>query len=81
MKSKFGKKFNHDFIAKDHDSDVNNTNNSIRLGYAELLKWTSEKAKTSKIIIDLGGGTGNTTASLDNFDKVFCVDISKNMLA
>ncbi len=81
MKSKFGEKFNHDFIAKDYDSDVKNINNPIRLGYSELLKWTSKKAKSSKIILDLGCGTGNTTASLNNFDKVFCVDISEKMLS
>ncbi len=81
MKSKFGEKFNHDFIAKDYDSDVKDIGNPIRIGYAELLKWASEKAKSSKIILDLGCGTGNTTNSLDNFEKVFCVDISENMLA
>ncbi len=81
MKSKFGEKFNHDFIAKDYDSDVKDNNNPIRLGYAELLKWTSDKAKFSKIILDLGCGTGNTTNSLDNFEKVFCIDISENMLS
>ncbi len=81
MKSKFGEKFNHDFIAKDYDSDVKDSNNPIRLGYKELLKWVSKKAGNSKIILDLGCGTGNTTGSLRSFEKVFCVDISKNMLS
>ncbi len=81
MKSEFGEKFNHDFIAKDYDSDVKNVNNPIRLGYAELLKWAAGKAKLSKNILDLGCGTGNTIDSLDNFEKVFCVDISENMLS
>jgi putative AdoMet-dependent methyltransferase len=81
MKSKFGEKFNHDFIAEDYDSDVRDISNPIRLGYAELLKWVSEKAEMSRIALDLGCGTGNTTNSLDGFDKVFCVDISENMLS
>ncbi len=81
MKSQFGEKFNHDLIAKDYDSDVKDSDNPIRLGYAKLLEWVSEKAKSSKIIIDLGCGTGNTTNSLNDFDKTFCIDISGNMLS
>ncbi len=81
MKSKFGEKFNHDPIAKDYDSDVKDSDNPIRLGYTELLEWVSKKAKTSKIIIDMGCGTGNTTNSLNNFEKVFCIDISENMIS
>ncbi len=81
MKSQFGKKFNHDFVAEDYDSDVKDSSNPIRLGYADLIKWVSEKAKSSKIILDLGCGTGNTTSSLTDFDKVFCVDISEKMLS
>ncbi len=81
MKSQFQKKFNHDPIAKNYDTDVKDSDNPIRLGYAELMKWVSKKSESSKIIIDLGCGTGNTTNALNHFDKVFCIDISENMLS
>lgn len=80
MKSQYSKKFNHDSISEGYDEDVKNENNPIREGYQELLNWAVKKAKDSKVIIDLGCGTGNTILSLLKLDKVYCVDISQNML-
>ena len=80
MKSKFAQKFNHDPIANDYDDNVQNENNPIRKGYISLMKWIKEKTKESNILIDLGCGTGNTSNQIDSDKKIYCVDISQNML-
>jgi putative AdoMet-dependent methyltransferase len=80
MKSKFAQKFNHDPIANDYDDNVQNENNPIRKGYSSLMKWINEKTKESNILIDLGCGTGNTSNQIDSDKKIYCVDISQNML-
>ncbi len=80
MKSKHIDKYNHNPIALGYDENVSDENNPIREGYNLLLEWVKEKAKNSKNIIDLGCGTGNTVKGLINFEKIYCVDISENML-
>lgn len=81
MKSEFVEKFNHDFIASKYDEDVADESHPIRTGYKSLLEWVSQKAEKSHVLIDLGCGTGNTVLELKHFEKVYCVDVSQNMLA
>ncbi len=80
MQSQFSKKFNHDPIAKDYDDNVKNENNPIRAGYSDMMTWIKEKTFSSKTIIDLGSGAGNTATQIDKYEEIYCVDISKNML-
>lgn len=80
MKSEFAQKFNHDSIANDYDDNVQNENNPIRNGYKNLMKWVKDKTKESKNLVDLGCGTGNTSNQIESDKKIYCVDISQNML-
>jgi putative AdoMet-dependent methyltransferase len=81
MKSAFYRKYNHDSVAKDYDENVKNKNNPVREGYDFLLSWVGAKIKSSKIILDLGSGTGNTVNSFPGgFEKIVCVDISNEMI-
>ncbi len=80
MKSKFAQKFNHDSIANDYDDNVQNENNPIRKGYANLMRWVKNKTRQSNVIVDLGCGTGNTSNQIELDKKIYCVDISQNML-
>jgi len=80
MKSEFAQKFNHDPIASDYDNNVQNGENPIRKGYSSLMKWIKEKTNESNVLIDLGCGTGNTSNQIDSGKKIYCVDISQNML-
>ena len=80
MKSEFAQKFNHDPIAKDYDENVQNEDNPIRNGYSDLMKWIKDKTKQSKILVDLGCGTGNTSRQIESYEKIYCVDISQNTL-
>lgn len=79
MKSTYAAQFNHDPIALGYDEHVQKENHPVRAGYEALLRWVGEKALGSKIVIDLGCGTGNTSASLPDCDAIYCVDISENM--
>lgn len=80
MKSKFAQKFNHDPIASDYDDNVQNEDNPIRKGYSSLMEWIKNKTKESKNLVDLGCGTGNTSSQIESCKKIYCVDISQNML-
>ncbi len=80
MKSKFVQKFNHDPIANGYDTNIQNENNPIRNGYSNLMKWIKSKTKQSNILVDLGCGTGNTSKQITSYKKIYCVDISQNML-
>ena len=80
MKSKFAQKFNHDSIANDYDDNVQNEDNPIRKGYSSLMKWVKKKTEESNILVDLGCGTGNTSIQIKSNKKIYCVDISQNML-
>lgn len=70
MKSQYADKFNHDSIACEYDENVQDENNPVRAGYQALLAWIQEKAQYSRVIVDLGCGTGNTIQALQNFEKV-----------
>ena len=80
MKSKFAQKFNHDPSAAIYDQVVKNEKHPIRTGYTNMMKWVNENTQDSNIIVDLGCGTGNTTKAVEFFDKIYCVDVSQNML-
>jgi len=80
MKSKFAQKFNHDSIADDYDANVQNEDNPIRKGYSSLMKWVKDKTKQSNVLVDLGCGTGNTSSQIASGKKIYCIDISQNML-
>lgn len=80
MKSKFAQKYNHDPIANDYDDNVQNENNPIRKGYSNLMKWIKKKTEKSNVLIDLGCWTGNTSSQIKSDNKIYCVDISQNML-
>ena len=80
MKSEFAQKFNHDPIASDYDANIQNEDNPIRNGYSDLMKWINDKTKQSKILVDLGCGNGNTSMQIESYEKIYCVDISQNML-
>lgn len=80
MKSKFAQKFNHDPIANGYDDNVQDENNPIRKGYSSLMKWIKEKTGESNVLVDLGCGTGNTSSQIKSAKKIYCVDISQNML-
>ncbi|MGV8162844.1 MAG: class I SAM-dependent methyltransferase [Candidatus Nanoarchaeia archaeon] len=81
MKSQNFKKYNHDPIATAYDKNVKNETNPVRAGYSDLLNWVKLLAHNSRIIVDLGCGTGNTIQKINNFEKAYCVDISSNMLS
>ena len=80
MKSRHAQRFNHDSIAVDYDEDVKNEQNPIRAGYARLMGWITAKTEGSRNIVDLGCGTGNTVLHIKSHQKIYCVDISENML-
>ncbi|MFA6073437.1 MAG: class I SAM-dependent methyltransferase [Candidatus Woesearchaeota archaeon] len=81
MKSKYSQKYNHDPIATKYDKNVKNETNPVRAGYQDLLNWVKLNTHNSKIIVDLGCGTGNTIQKINNFEKAYCIDISSNMLS
>jgi len=80
MHSQYAQKFNHDAIADAYDNNIQDETNPIRKGYKDMMQWIGKKTGTSKYIIDLGCGTGNTTKQIKYYEKIYCVDISKNML-
>jgi putative AdoMet-dependent methyltransferase len=81
MRSRHAAKFNHDPWAADYDEDVTKEENPIRAGYDRLLSWTVEQAKVGPqdTVIDLGSGTGNTSARLPAVGRLICVDLSTEM--
>jgi putative AdoMet-dependent methyltransferase len=80
MKSIYAQKFNHDPSAAIYDQVVKNEKHPIRTGYTNMMKWVNENTQDSNILVDLGCGTGNTTKAVEFFDKIYCVDVSQNML-
>jgi len=83
MKSRFGRRFDHDGQSAAYDSDVKDESKPVRAGYAALLDWVAAQAAPvrGRTVIDLGCGTGNLSSLLGrSFKKLVCVDISKRML-
>ncbi len=82
MRSRFAAEFNHDDCASTYDVEVRDESDPIRTGYAEVLQWVADTAEISlnHNVLDLGCGTGNTAALLNNFGALICVDVSFNML-
>lgn len=81
MRSRHADEFNHDPWAADYDEKVRDESNPIRTGYADLLRWTVEKAciGPASVVLDLGSGTGNTSALIPAASRVICVDVSARM--
>jgi len=44
------------------------------------MEWIKGKTKNSYVLVDLGCGTGNTSIQISSDKKIYCVDISQNML-
>jgi len=80
MKSQYATKFNHDPIATDYDNCIQNEDNPIRTGYQAMMQRIQDNTQNAKNIVDLGCGTGNTSQVISNFETLYCVDISQNML-
>jgi len=80
MKSQFSEKFNHDPIAVGYDENVTNENNPIRKGYSDVMRWVTDMTDGSNVLVDLGCGTGNTAQRVKDYERMYCVDISWNML-
>jgi putative AdoMet-dependent methyltransferase len=82
MTSQFGAQFNHDPWAAAYDADVREEANPIRAGYAETLAWTVDRARIgpNSTVLDLGCGTGNTSALIREAAQIVCVDLSENMM-
>ncbi len=74
-------RFNHDDDATGYDLDVVDETQPIRAGYADLLRWTVERAAVSPDhdVLELGSGTGNLTCELPVCRQLVCVDISRSM--
>jgi putative AdoMet-dependent methyltransferase len=81
MESQYGAAFNHDPWADGYDQDVRNEAQPIRAGYAEVLAWTVAQAQITpqSVVLDLGSGTGNTSALIPAARRVVCVDLSARM--
>lgn len=81
MRSRHADAFNHDPWADDYDEKVRDESNPIRSAYAEVLRWTVEQARIepTSVVLDLGSGTGNTTALIPAAAQVICVDVSSAM--
>ena len=82
MRSRHVDQFNHDEWADGYDADVLDESDPIRTGYADVLRWTVARAEISprSTVVDLGSGTGNTSALIPAAGRVFCVDISTKMM-
>ena len=83
MRSQHVDEFNHDPWADNYDRHVRNEEDPIRAGYADTLAWTVAQAAISPddVVVDLGAGTGNTSALIPAARRVVCVDISEKMTA
>lgn len=88
--SAYGDYFNHDDEASGYDQEVRNEAHPIRAGYQALQDWVGHQAHTQHYgaeslepqlrILELGCGTGNTTALLPRSQRLYAVDISERML-
>jgi putative AdoMet-dependent methyltransferase len=82
VRSRHVDEFNHDELAAEYDADVLDESDPIRAGYAEALLWTVERAEISptSTVVDLGCGTGNTSALVPAAGRLICVDVSTKMM-
>jgi putative AdoMet-dependent methyltransferase len=82
VRSRHVDEFNHDELAAEYDDDVLNEADPIRAGYADCLHWTIDRAEISPVstVVDLGCGTGNTSALIHTAKHTICVDISPKMM-
>lgn len=81
MRSEHVDQFNHDPWAANYDRNVLNEDDPIRAGYAAVLDWTAASARVTpgSVVLDLGSGSGNTSARLPAADRLICVDVSPRM--
>ena len=81
MRSRHVDEFNHDEWAAGYDAEVRDETDPIRAGYADVLRWTVECADISpdSSVVDLGSGSGNTSALIPAARHLVCVDISTKM--
>jgi putative AdoMet-dependent methyltransferase len=82
VRSRHVDEFNHDELAAGYDEDVLDEADPIRAGYADCLRWTVERAEIApaSTVVDLGSGTGNTSALVPAAGRLICVDISTKMM-
>lgn len=86
MKSKFGQKFNHDNHASTYDKNVSHEAHEIRVGYRKVIETVASIANEATVnkdvhILELGCGTGELTKELQGYEKLICIDISKEMIS
>lgn len=82
MRSRHVDEFNHDELAAEYDQDILNEADPLRAGYADCLQWTIDRAEISPActVVDLGCGTGNTSALIHAAKHMICVDIAPKMM-
>ncbi|MCC6169685.1 MAG: class I SAM-dependent methyltransferase [Caldilineaceae bacterium] len=83
MQSRHVADFNHDPWAEGYDAEVQNEQTPVRAGYSAVLDWTVAAAQITpaQVVVDLGSGTGNTSARIGAAARIVCVDISARMTA
>jgi putative AdoMet-dependent methyltransferase len=82
MRSRHADEFDHTGLEDVYDTDVGDETDPIRTGYAEALRWTVARAEITpdSVVVDLGAGTGNTSALIRVARHVVCVDVSAAMM-
>jgi putative AdoMet-dependent methyltransferase len=82
MRSRRADDFNHDEWAAGYDENVLDEADPIRTGYQDALRWTVDRAgiTPASVVVDLGAGTGNTSALIPAAAHVICVDVSVKMM-
>jgi putative AdoMet-dependent methyltransferase len=82
MRSRRADDFNHDEWAEGYDESVRDEADPIRTGYRETLEWVVDRAELTpdSVVVDLGAGTGNTTALIPAARHVVCVDVATKMM-
>lgn len=81
MQSRHVAAFNHDPWAEGYDAEVQNEQMPVRAAYGVVLDWTVAAAQIAPadVVVDLGSGTGNTSARIGAAARIVCVDISTRM--
>jgi putative AdoMet-dependent methyltransferase len=82
MRSRHADEFDHTGLEDVYDAEVRDETDPIRTGYRETLAWTVAHADIdpSCVVVDLGAGTGNTSALIPAARHVVCVDLSAAMM-